>query len=45
MRSTAITFRASDDWEYLRVTRELLADGGVIASNTFAISELYQMNQ
>ncbi len=28
--------------EYLLETRELLADGGVIASNTFAISELYQ---
>ncbi len=28
--------------EYLQETRELLADGGVIASNTFAISQLYQ---
>ncbi len=28
--------------EYLLETRELLADGGVLASNTFAISDLYQ---
>ncbi len=28
--------------EYLVETRELLADGGVLASNTFAISDLYQ---
>ena len=28
--------------EYLQETRELLTDGGVLASNTFSISQLYQ---